>query len=137
MMIFFLFCRKISIDSLSFFSSLPFFEIVCVSVFLLPAILSLLFFPSVLPTRSHCSLAAFDYLKPSLATFQIDFNIYQETTCCLDLRHESIHGWLCSCGSQFLQLSLLRLARCLVSSNVSMSCCFKVRRLTTSQFVYG
>lgn len=82
---------------------------VCVSAFFLPAILSLLFFSSLLPTHSHCSLDVFDYLKPSLATFQIGFNIYQETTCCLDLRHESIHGWvaLCSHRYQFLQLSCL------------------------------
>lgn len=120
MIIFFLFCRKISIDLLSCISSLPFFETVCVSVLLLPAILRLLFFPSVLPTRFHCSLDTFDYLKPSLATFQIGFNVYQETMCCLDLRHESIHGWLCRRGCQFLQLSLLRLACCfrLVSPQV-------------------
>lgn len=96
MMLFFLLCKRISINSLSCIFSLPFPGTLRVSVFLLPVILSLLFFPSLLHTHSCCSLDGFDYLKPSLATFQTGFNIYQASTFCLDLRHESIHGWFCA-----------------------------------------
>lgn len=93
MMLFFLLCRKISIDSLYCHITIP-WDILCLfSSFLL---FCLLFFPSLLPTHPHCSLDIFDYLKPSLAAFQTGFNIYQASSFCLDLRHESIHGWLCA-----------------------------------------
>lgn len=106
MMLFFFHCARISIASFPFISSLP----VLGTLWMCPYLSLPLFSISSSSLLTHCSLDIFCHLKPSLASFHIGCNIYQGTTFCLGLRHESSlhrHRWHCSQGFQHLHLSSL------------------------------